>query len=225
MSMANGRFITFEGGDATGKTTQVRRLAGRLRSLGHEVVETREPGGSPGAEAIRHVLLSGFGKQLGTDAEALFFAAARDDHLTTLIRPALERGAWVICDRFIDSTRVYQGLIGKVDPHIINGLERIIVGATRPDLTFILDVPIEVGLARVRERSEEPNRFETKDLENQTFIREMFQRIANNEPQRCVLIDASTSLSPDALAVRIWMMVSERLLRSRQPAAAPRARA
>src|SRR5689334_16425665 len=141
-----GRFITFEGGEGTGKSTQVQRLARQLISRGIEVVLTREPGGSPGAEAIRHVLLSGAAKPLGPDAEAMLFAAARDDHVRSLIAPALARCQWVLCDRFADSTRVYQGALGQVDPRLIRSLERIAVGDCVPDLTLILDLPAFVGL-------------------------------------------------------------------------------
>ncbi len=126
-------------------------LAERLKALGIGVVLTREPGGSPGAEAIRHVLLSGVAKPLGAEAEAMLFAAARDDHVRNTIEPALARGDWVICDRFIDSTRVYQGALGSVDPKFIRALERVTVGDLKPDLTFILDVPAEVGLARAQQ--------------------------------------------------------------------------
>ncbi|HEY0568514.1 MAG TPA: dTMP kinase, partial [Xanthobacteraceae bacterium] len=143
-----GRFITFEGGEGTGKSTQVPLLARRLRGLGLEVHVTREPGGSPGAEIIRHVLLAGAGKPFGPEAEAILFAAARDDHVTNVIRPALERGAWVLCDRFTDSTRVYQGILGGVDLPFLNALDRLTVGATRPDLTFVLDLPVQTGLTR-----------------------------------------------------------------------------
>src|SRR5438552_12769153 len=139
--LMRGRFITFEGGEGTGKSTHAATLAGRLKSLGVGVELTREPGGSLGAEIMRYVLLSGAAKPLGPDVEALLFAAARNDHLDTLIRPALARGAWVVCDRFADSTRVYQGVVGHVDPRAIRALERIVVGETKPDLTFILDVP------------------------------------------------------------------------------------
>ena len=147
-----GQFITFEGGEGSGKSTHTRLLAERLKALGIEVVLTREPGGSPGAEIIRHVLLSGLAKPLGPETETILFAAARDDHVRTTIRPALIDGKWVICDRFIDSTRVYQGVLGKVDGKLIRGLERITVGAAMPDLTFILDVPATVGLARAKRR-------------------------------------------------------------------------
>src|SRR5215813_2459226 len=143
-----GRFITFEGGEGTGKSTHSALVAERLKALGIGIVLTREPGGSPGAEAIRHVLLSGVAKPLGVEAEALLFAAARTDHVNTTIEPALARGAWVICDRFIDSTRVYQGTLGHADPKFLRALERVTVGDLKPDLTFILDLPADVGLAR-----------------------------------------------------------------------------
>src|SRR5262252_4861387 len=147
-----GRFITFEGGEGTGKSTHSTLLADRLKSVGIGVVLTREPGGSPAAEVIRHVLLSGVAKPLGAEAEALLFAAARGDHVSSTIEPALARGRWVISDRFIDSTRVYQGALGRLDPRFIRALERVTVGDLRPDLTFILDVPAEVGLARAQKR-------------------------------------------------------------------------
>src|ERR1700731_542336 len=134
-----GRFITFEGGEGSGKSTQVAALVRRLTTLGLGVMATREPGGSPGAEAVRHVLLSGAAKPLGAHAEAILFAAARDDHVRQTIRPALAAGTWVISDRFADSTRIYQGTLSNVDPRLISGLERITVGDTKPDLTFVLD--------------------------------------------------------------------------------------
>lgn len=213
-----GRFITFEGGEGAGKTTQVKRLAERLRVLGHEVLETREPGGSPGAEAMRHLLLAGIAKPLGSDAEAMLFAAARDDHVTSVIRPALAGGAWVICDRFLDSTRVYQGVLGGVDERLMRALERVSVGDTLPDLTFVLDVPADVGLARAGKRAQGADRFESEDLAYHERLRQAFRQIAENEPNRCILIDAT--INADVLAVRIWMAVADRLLRKRAPAAA-----
>ena len=153
-----GRFITFEGGEGTGKSTHAALLAQRLRALGVGVVLTREPGGSPGAEIIRHVLLSGAAKPLGTAAEAILFAAARDDHIRHTILPALERGRWVICDRFIDSTRVYQGTLGGVDQHLLKALERVTVGPLKPDLTFVLDVPAEIGSGACREAARRQDR-------------------------------------------------------------------
>jgi dTMP kinase len=206
-----GRFITFEGGEGTGKSTQVRRLAERLRLHGREVVETREPGGSPGAEAIRHLLLAGVAKPLGTEAEAMLFAAARDDHMSATIRPALQRGAWVICDRFIDSTRVYQGALGNVDPRLIRSLERLVVGPDMPDLTLVLDLDPNVGLTRVNKRGEATNRFEDENYEFHKQLRAAFRDVAEQEPDRCALIDADAN--EDVVAVRIWMAVSERVLR------------
>ncbi len=216
---APGRFITFEGGEGAGKSTQVRRLTERLRVLGHEVVETREPGGSPGAEAMRHLLLAGIAKPLGSDAEAMLFAAAREDHVTSAIRPALAAGAWVICDRFLDSTRVYQGVLGGVDERLVRALERVTVGDTLPDLTFVLDVPPEVGLARAGKRGQGTDRFESEDLAYHERLRQAFRQIAENEPNRCILIDGT--INADVLAVRIWMAVADRLLRKRaaKPAA------
>src|SRR3954449_10069559 len=135
-----GKFITFEGGEGSGKSTQAAGLAMRLQKLHIGVTVSREPGGSAGAEAIRHVLLSGAAKPLGPHAEAILFAAARADHLRETIRPALERGQWVISDRFADSTRVYQGALGNVDARLIARLEKITVGDLTPDLTIILDL-------------------------------------------------------------------------------------
>lgn len=207
----SGRFITFEGGEGSGKSTQVRRLAERLRLHGLEVVETREPGGSPGAEAIRHLLLAGIAKPLGTEAEAMLFAAARDDHMDATIRPALARGAWVICDRFIDSTRVYQGALGNVDPRLIRSLERLVVGEDMPDLTIMLDLDPNIGLTRVSKRGADTDRFENENFEFHKQLRAAYLDVAEREPERCVVIDADAN--PDVVAVRIWMAVSERLLR------------
>jgi dTMP kinase len=163
------------------------------------------------------VLLSGAAKPLGPDTEALLFAAARDDHLSTKIRPALDRGKWVVCDRFIDSTRVYQGALGEVDPRVIRGLERITVGDTMPDLTFILDVPAEVGLERASRRrgKAKADRFEVETLEFHTRLREAYRQIAAGEPNRCVVID--TRRPREKVAEEIWTAVNRRL----DPAAAP----
>src|ERR1700716_2736967 len=188
-----GRFITFEGGEGTGKSTHAALLADRLKGLGIGVVLTREPGGSPGAEVIRHVLLAGVAKPLGTNAEALLFAAARDDHVRNPIEPALTRGAWVISDRFIDSTRVYQGSLGHLDPKFIRALERVTVGNLRPDLTFVLDVPADIGLARARQRrgGETADRFETESLAFHEELRQAFSLLVVSESGRCVVIDAT----------------------------------
>ncbi len=212
-----GRFITFEGGEGTGKSTQGAFLADRLKTYGLGVIMTREPGGSPGAEAIRHVLLSGAAQPLGSHAEAILFAAARDDHVRQLIRPALEAGHWVICDRFADSTRVYQGVLGNVDPRVIRSLERVAVGDTRPDITFVLDVPAAVGLARAASRRGRTavDRFEAETIEFHTKLREAYRELAEREPDRCVLIDAQTDATNVADA--IWAVVNGRL----DPASAP----
>ena len=218
-----GHFISFEGGEGSGKSTQATRLAERLKLRGHEVVLTREPGGSPGAEAMRHLLLKGIAKPLGPEAETLLFAAARDDHVSTLIRPALDRGAWVICDRFIDSTRVYQGTLGNVDQRLIRALERLVVGVTMPDITFILDIPPEIGLSRAAGRGEGADRFEAEHIEYHRLLCEAYRELAEREPERCILVDATPSA--DAIAVRIWMQVSERFLRPAPATVSPRARA
>src|SRR5262245_55425765 len=212
-----GRFITFEGGEGTGKSTQAAQLAERLKAHGLGVVLTREPGGSPGAEAIRHVVLSGAAQPLGPHAEAILFAAARDDHVHELIRPALDAGHWVVCDRFADSTRIYQGVLGNVDARLIRSLERIAVGATRPDLTCILDVPVEMGLKRASRRRgrKAADRFEAEALEFHTRLREAYRELADREPERCVLIDAR--VNADAVSEVVWAEVSRRL----HPASAP----
>jgi dTMP kinase len=207
-----GRFITFEGGEGVGKSTQIERLRKRLEKRGVPVVETREPGGSEKAEAIRKAVLSGAGKRLGPLAEALLFSAARVDHLEQTIRPALRRGAFVLCDRFADSTRAYQGLNGGVDPKTIEGLERIVVAETRPDLTVILDLPPQIGLKRARlrrqERAEGPDRFEAEDIDFHELLRQAFIDIALAEPRRCVVIDASGE--PDGIEELVWKAVERR---------------
>jgi dTMP kinase len=212
-----GRFITFEGGEGTGKSTHSHRLSDRLKDLGLQVVLTREPGGSPGAEVIRHVLLSGAAKPLGGEAEALLFAAARGDHVRNTIEPALQCGAWVICDRFIDSTRVYQGTLGHVDAQFIRALERLSIGDLLPDLTVVLDVPADVGLARAAKRRGKgsADRFEAESLAMHEALREAYRQLVLAEPGRCIIIDATGR--KDAVADRIWKTVNERL----SPATAP----
>jgi dTMP kinase len=211
MSGMRGKFITFEGGEGTGKSTQAAMLALRLEALGLGVQLTREPGGSPGAEIIRHVLLSGAAKPFGPEVEAMLFAAARDDHVRCTILPALEAGKWVICDRFIDSTRVYQGILGKVDEQLIKRLERVSIGDLALDLTLILDVPVELGLERVRLRRGEaaPDRFEAENTEFHEKLREAFLTIAKSEPERCAVIDADGA--KEDVARQIWEAVNTRL--------------
>jgi dTMP kinase len=210
-SPGRGRFITFEGGEGSGKSTQIKTLAERLDAIKLRAIVTREPGGSPGAEIIRHLVLSGMGKLLGPDAETLLFAAARDDHVRTVIRPALSQGIWVLCDRFSDSTRAYQGRLGKVSPELLNAMERVTIGDLKPDLTFILDVPVEIGMQRAAARrgSGAPDRFEAEDVRFHRQLREAYRQIAAGDPKRCVLIDASAD--PGTVAAMIWTALRERL--------------
>jgi dTMP kinase len=213
-----GRFISFEGGEGSGKSTQILRLAERLAAAKLRAIVTREPGGSPGAEIIRHLVLSGMGKLLGPDAETLLFAAARDDHVRCVIQPALNRGTWVLCDRFSDSTRVYQGKLGQVAPGILNAMQRVTIGDLKPDLTFILDVPVEVGLKRAAARrgAGTPDRFEAEDLKFHQDLREAYQQIAAEDPRRCVLIDASGD--PDTVAAQVWTALRDHLFAMASPA-------
>ncbi|MEA2940801.1 MAG: dTMP kinase [Bradyrhizobium sp.] len=207
-----GRFITFEGGEGSGKSTQIRTLAERLNGAELHTIITREPGGSPGAEVIRHLLLSGMGKLLGPEAETLLFAAARDDHVHAVIKPALDQGIWVLCDRFFDSTRAYQGRLGKVDPGVLNAMQRVTIGDLKPDLTIVLDVPVEIGMQRAgaRRGTGAPDRFEAEDVKFHEGLRDAYRQIAADEPQRCVLIDANAA--PGVVAARVWTTVRDRFL-------------
>ena len=207
-----GRFITFEGGEGSGKSTQIKRLAERLNAARLRTILTREPGGSPGAEIMRHLVLSGMGKLLGPDTETLLFAAARDDHVRTRILPALNQGTWVLCDRFSDSTRAYQGSLGSVPLALINAMQRVTIGDLKPDLTIILDLPVEIGLQRAAARrgSAVPDRFEGENLKFHQGLREAYRAIAAEDPGRCVLIDANSD--PDTVAERIWTALRDRLL-------------
>jgi dTMP kinase len=213
-----GRFISFEGGEGSGKSTQIQKLAERLAAAKLRAIVTREPGGSPGAEIIRHLVLSGMGKLLGPDAETLLFAAARDDHVRSVIRPALSQGTWVLCDRFSDSTRVYQGRLGQVSPVVLNAMQRVTIGDLKPDLTIILDVPVEVGLKRAAARrgSGAPDRFEAEDLKFHQDLRDAYQQIAAEDPQRCVLIDATAD--PDTVAALVWTALRDHLFAMASPA-------
>jgi dTMP kinase len=209
-----GRFITFEGGEGSGKSTQIKILADRLAAAKLRAIVTREPGGSPGAEIIRHLVLSGMGKLLGPEAETLLFVAARDDHAHAVIKPALEQGTWVLCDRFSDSTRAYQGTLGHVDPRVLNAMERVTIGDLRPDLTVILDVPVEIGMQRAAARrgAAAPDRFEAEDIDFHQKLRDAYRRIAEEEPQRCALIDANADAN--TVAAKVWTVLRERLLAS-----------
>lgn len=212
MADANGLFVSFEGGEGAGKSTQIRRLAERLRERGHEVLVTREPGGSLGAEAVRHVLLSGAAEVFGTRMEAILFAAARNDHVEEVIRPALARGIVVLCDRFMDSSRVYQGVTGNLESDYIEALQRVAVNGVVPDCTLILDIPAEVGLERARKRASAaaaPDRFEKEEMQTHEKRREAFLDIAAREPARCHVIDAQQS--EDDIATEIAGIVDKRL--------------
>ena len=206
--MTRGCFITLEGGEGAGKSTQSVLLADWLAQQGVEAVQTREPGGSPRAEVLRELLLSGVVAPFGAAAEALFFAVARADHMNETIRPALQGGAWVICDRFIDSTRAYQGA-GGVDPQELNRLENLAVGADRPDLTVILDLPAVTGLYRAQSRFGPVDRFEADDIAIQEARRRIFLDIARVEAERCIVIDASQT--PDQVAKAIQDAIRTRL--------------
>lgn len=202
--MASLRFITFEGGEGSGKSTQARRLAERLRGLGHEVVLTREPGGAPLAEAIRGIVLAE--DPVSAVAECLLFAAARAEHVAVTIAPALARGAFVVCDRFIDSTRVYQGTLGGIDAALIATLEAATVAPNLPALTLILDVSPEDGLARAAARGM-TNRFEAHDLDWHRRLQQGFLGIAQAEPARCRVIPGGAD--SDTVAESIWREVAE----------------
>jgi dTMP kinase len=213
MAGRRGMFITFEGSDGSGKSTQAGRLAAALRLLGHEVVETREPGGSPRSEAIRALLLSGKAAPYGAFAETMLFNAARADHLRATIRPALARGAVVICDRFADSTRAYQGVLGKVSDDLLGAAEEAVVGDTAPDLTIILDLPAKLTLERLGTRRAagggEADKFEDEALAHHAALRQAFLDIAARSPERCVVVSAQRSV--DEVADRILRLVKARL--------------
>lgn len=211
--MTSGKFITFEGGEGAGKSTQARLLAERLRSAGHTVIETREPGGTKRGEQIRELILSGNAKQYGPIGEAVLFSAARDDHVQGVINPALKRGDWVLCDRFSDSTAAYQGAAGGVKPALIRALESVAVGSTMPALTLLLDLPVEAGLKRVADRTivndEQIDRFEGMERRFHEALRKCFLQIAAETPERTVIIDAQQAKS--AVAEAVWDTVVENL--------------
>ncbi|MFZ1108662.1 MAG: dTMP kinase [Rhodomicrobium sp.] len=213
-----GKFITLEGGEGGGKTTQASMLCDKLRRIGLNVLQTREPGGTPRAEAIRDVLLSGRAKKFGPLGEAVLFYAARESHLQLTIRPALQRGTWVVCDRFSDSTRAYQGAAGGLPLSVIDTMDSAVVGATRPDLTLIFDLPPEIGLKRAAERNAGKakddagesvlDRFETMNLAFHRSLRQEFLAIAKAEPERCAVVDAADS--PRRVEDTVWSIVRER---------------
>ena len=207
--MTRGRFITFEGGEGAGKSTQVRILAERLRGAGLEVVATREPGGSPGAEAIRDLLVNGDPDRWSAVSETLLMYAARRDHIERTVRPALERGAWVISDRFADSSRAYQGAGGGASPGLLAAMETFVLEDVRPDLTLILDLPVELGLERAGLRGGGEARFEAKGAAFHQRLREGFLAIARSEPDRCRVLDAGRP--PEAVSDAVWGAVAAHL--------------
>jgi len=211
MTGRRGRFITLEGGEGVGKSVQALRLEARLKGVGLDVARTREPGGSPNAEVLREVILSGLARPFGPEGEALLFAAARIDHLDATILPALRGGVWVVCDRFADSTRAYQGAAGRLPADYVARLEEVVVGENGPDLTLILDVPAEAGLERVslRRGAGGADRFEGEGIAFHRTLRRAFLDIAAAEPTRCALIDALKS--EDEVEAAIWAVVEARL--------------
>jgi dTMP kinase len=209
---ARGRLITLEGGEGAGKSTQLGHIVRWLQEKGIEAVGTRAPGGSPGAEGLRTFLLSGRLASLGPAAEAILFAAARIDHIDATIEPSLAAGKCVVCDRFADSTRAYQGAREQLDPRFLRALERVTLGAVRPDLTLIFDLPAAQGLTRAglrRGSAEGPDRFEGEDLRFHESLRAAFLAIAAAEPERCAVIDASQSEADVSRA--IFGIISKRL--------------
>lgn len=199
-----GLFITFEGGEGAGKTSQITRLSNRLSKLGHSVTVTREPGGTSGAEIMRHILLNGVGEQFGPEMEAILFSAARQDHVQNVIQPTLDEGGIILCDRFIDSTRVYQGVSGNVEMSFLQTLEDIACDDCLPDLTLLLDMDPKEGMRRAKARrgsNEKPDRFEKEALAEQEKRREGFLQIARKE-DRIRIIDASGTV--EAVEKRIW---------------------
>ena len=199
-----GMFITLEGGEGTGKSTQSARLKKFLTAAGQDVVLTREPGGSSGAEEIRNLLVTGATDRWSPLAETLLFYAAREDHLEKTIRPALRQGQWVICDRFADSTRAYQGAAGNIATDLLKTLEDSVIGADWPDLTLMFDLDPEIGLIRAGRRLAEAqaeDRFENKELAFHARLRQSFLDIAAQAPERCAVIDASQDIDQVSLAV------------------------
>lgn len=208
--MTQGRFITFEGGEGAGKSTQVALLVDRLRARGLDVLRTREPGGSEGAEEIRAIALNGDAGRWSAMTETMLMFAARSDHLDKTIRPALADGQWVVCDRFADSSRAYQGAGGGTPGEFIESLDAAVVGDTQPDLTLIFDLPVEVGLERAFGRGLFETRFESKGVAFHERLRARFLQIAQEKSERCVVIDAVGDI--ETIEARVWAAVEARLL-------------
>lgn len=203
--MTQGKFITFEGGEGTGKSTQAGLLVQRLIALGIDVVRTREPGGSAGAEVIRGLVVCGDADRWSPRTELLLMYAARSDHLERTILPALDAGRWVVCDRFADSSRAYQGAAGGVAHDLIEALDHGVVGARQPDLTLMFDLPVELGLERALERGATENRFESKGLAFHQRLRDGYLSVAAVHAERCRIIDATGA--PELVSERVWRTI------------------
>jgi dTMP kinase len=200
-------FITLEGGEGAGKSTLGLGLKEKLEQSGRPVLLTREPGGTPNGEEIRKVLLAGIAQKMGPMAEALLFASARDEHLKQIIRPALQKNQTVICDRFSDSTRAYQGYVGGAERALIERLDEVVVGDTKPNLTFIIDIPAEVGLARVKLRAGRTDRFENEELDFHRRLRAAYIDISQRFPERCIVLDGL--LSPETVLEKAWNALAQ----------------
>ena len=211
--MEQGRFITFEGGEGSGKSTQAHLLQQKLEQNGVSAVLTREPGGSPGAEEIRHLLMRGESERWSALSESLLLYAARTDHLLRTIRPSLRRGYWVICDRFADSSHAYQGTASGVSQALLDTLDTAVIESTVPDLTVILDLPADEGLSRAESRKDEPgleDRFERRRIDFHEKLRAGFLDVAKRNPERCIVIDGLQDA--ETIAHQVWETVQSRLL-------------
>ncbi|MEM9205829.1 MAG: dTMP kinase [Pseudomonadota bacterium] len=209
--MTRGRFITFEGGEGSGKSTQIRRLAKQLEDLGHSVVTSREPGGTPYAEKVRGMLLTGAIKDQGPDAEAILVSSARVDHIKSVIKPALDAGQWVLCDRFADSTLAYQGLLDGGDIAFIADLNETILSQCPPDLTIMIDLPVNDALERLSKRSKgasSDDRYDAQDASKHETLRKAYLAIAVDNPERVTVVDGSAD--ENAVAEAIWAVVTGR---------------
>jgi len=211
IGLSRGRFITLEGGEGAGKTTQVRLLVEALRAAGIDAIATREPGGAPGAERIRDLLVSGATDRWDPLTETLLHVAARREHVARMIAPALERGAWVVSDRFADSTMAYQGYGQGVPRATVEALHAAALGDLHPDLTLILDLPADAGLARAQARGDAATRYERMGADFHRRLRDGFLDIARREPARCAVLDATGDVETvqrrirDAVAARLGM--------------------
>ena len=208
--MPSGRFVTFEGGEGTGKSTQSSLLAKRLRAEGILVCETREPGGTQLGEAVRRLLVEGPVDRMSPISELFLYAAARSEHIKSVIAPALSKGKWVVCDRFTDSTTAYQGYGHKLGTHTTDNVRDLIQHGVTPDLTLIFDLPVELGLRRAARRYGSETRYESMNLAYHERIRSGFLEIASHNPERCHTINSGTTIADTAATV--WEIVRQRLL-------------